>query len=58
MHKETDLPTVRLAVEQNRQRLSMAQETLQQELSKKFSQTTLKRFLKKTIADTDAYESE
>ena len=58
LHKETDLPTVRLAVEQNRQRLSMAQETLQQELSKKFSQTTLKRFLKKTIADTDAYESE
>lgn len=55
LHKETDLLAVRLAVQANRQRLSLAQEALQHELGKQFSPSTLKRFLKKTVADTSEY---
>lgn len=58
LKKETDLPAVRLAVQANRQRLSHAQEALQEELGKQFSRMTLKRFLKKTVADSAAYGGE
>ena len=56
LRSESDLSTVRRVVQENRQRLSMAQEALQSELDKQFSKATLKRFLKKTVADTAAYE--
>jgi transposase len=56
LHKETDLPAVRRAVQANRQRLRLAQEALQTELGKQFSPSTLKRFLKKTVADSSEYE--
>ena len=58
LQKETDLQAVRLAVQANRQRLSLAQEALQEKLDKKFSRITLKRFLKKTVADSNAYVGE
>ena len=56
LQKETDLPAVRAAVAANRQRLNLAQDALQTELGKQFSTMTLKRFLKKTVADSSAYE--
>ncbi len=56
LQEETDLPAVRLAVQANRQRLRLAQDALQEELGKQFSTATLKRFLKKTVADTIAYD--
>ena len=62
LQNETDLCAVRLAVQANAeqslrgivlwQRLRLAQNKLQEELGKQFSRSTLKRFLKKTIADT------
>lgn len=58
LQKETDLLPIRAAVQANRQRLSLAQEALQTELGKSFSPLTLKRFLKKTVADTNEYEGE
>lgn len=58
LQAETDLPAVRLAVQANRQRLGLAQEALQEELGKQFCRNTLKRFLKKTVADTDEYSDE
>lgn len=56
LDEEKDLSAVRAVVQANRQRLSVAQEALQAKLGKSFSPLTLKRFLKKTVADT--YESE
>ncbi len=56
LHEETDLPAVRRAVQATRQRLRLAQEALQTELGKQFSPSTLKRFLKKTVADSSEYE--
>ncbi len=50
LQQETDLPAVRLAVQKNRQRVSLAKAELIQELGKEFSTLTLKRFLKKTAA--------
>jgi len=58
LDQQSDLPAVRLAVAANRQRLRVAQEALQAELGKEFSRTTLKRFLKKTVADTNEYDGE
>ena len=62
LQNDTDLCAVRLAVQANAeqslrgivlwQRLSLAQDKLQEELGKQFSRTTLKRFLKKIVADT------
>ncbi len=52
LRQETDLAAVRLAVQNNRQRVSLARAELQQELGKQFSVLTLKRFLKKTVAAT------
>jgi transposase len=56
LRKETDLQAVRVAVAANRQRLCLAQDALQAELGKQFSTMTLKRFLKKTVADTSEYD--
>jgi len=52
LSSEQDLPVVRRVVQENRQRLRLAQERLQAELGKEFSTTTLKRFLKSITADT------
>ena len=48
----TDLEAVRAAVVRSRQRISLAKTELEAELQKPFSTATLKRFLKKTIAET------
>ncbi len=58
LQKEADLVRVRAAVAANRQRLRLAQDALQAELGKEFSTMTLKRFLKKTVADTNEYDAE
>jgi len=54
--KDEDLPTVQEKVKQARQRLSLAKAELEQTLEKPFSVTTLKRFLKKTVAAANALE--
>lgn len=54
----TDLSRVRAAVERSRQRISLARTELEAELEKPFSTTTLKRFLKKTIAASNALEND
>ncbi len=54
----TDLGAVRTAVERSRQRISLARTELETELQKPFSVTTLKRFLKKTIAASNELESD
>lgn len=56
LDSEQDLPAVRRAVQANRQRLSLAQQALQDELGKEFSTLTLKRFLKNIVADTSDFE--
>lgn len=53
---EKDAEKVRKAVEQERQRLSQAKHLLETELDKEFSLKTLKRFLKKTTAATNAFD--
>jgi len=53
-----DLPAVRQAVAANRQRLSLAQAQLQDQLGKEFSTMTLKRFLKNIVADTNVSAAE
>jgi transposase len=50
LRQETDLAAVRLAVQNSRQRVSLARAELERELGKEFSTLTLKRFLKKTAA--------
>lgn len=56
LHPGTDLAAVRRAVQDSRQRLSLAKAELEHELGKEFSQLTLRRFLKKTVDATNAYE--
>jgi transposase len=56
LNKETDLAAVRLAVQGSRQRISLAKAELQQQLGKEFSAQTLKKFLKKTVAVTSAFD--
>ncbi len=54
-----DLTAVKEAVKKSRQRISQAKAELEAELGRgKFSQSTLKRFLKKTLAATNALEDE
>ncbi len=53
-----DLAVVRTAVTENRQRISRAKAELELSLGKQFSHTTLKRYLKKTIAASNALEGE
>ena len=54
----TDLGAVRAAVQRSRQRIDLAKAELEAELQKPFSTTTLKRFLKKTIAASNELESD
>jgi transposase len=54
----TDLSRVRAAVQRSRQRIGLARAELEAELEKPFSVTTLRRFLKKTIAATNELESD
>ncbi len=54
----TDLSRVRTAVARSRQRISLAKAELEAELEKPFSVTTLKRFLKKTIAASNELGSD
>lgn len=49
---KSDKEKVRKVVEKERQRLKQAKLILEQDLEKKFSLKTLKRFLKKVAADT------
>ena len=54
LETERDIVQVRRAVIQERQRLGQAKLLLEQQLGKKFSLKTLKRFLKKLSAATNA----
>lgn len=56
LEKDSDLEAVRRAVQKNRQKVSLARAELEKELGKEFSTLTLKRFLKKTVAATNACE--
>jgi transposase len=49
----TDLEQVKAAVKQSRQRISQARAELETSLGKAFSHSSLKRFLKKTLAATN-----
>ena len=51
-----DYAAVRRAVQKNRQRIGLAKEELEKELGKAFSQITLRRFLKKTIVASSAFD--
>jgi len=52
-----DLERVKEAVKQSRQRISLARAELETSLGKEFSQSSLKRFLKKTLAATNELEN-
>ena len=56
LNAQTDLAAVRRAVAGSRQRLSLAKAELERELGKEFSSLTLRRFLKKTVAATNAFD--
>jgi len=49
LQAETDLAAVRRAVQSSRQKISLAEAEIEQELGKEFSQLTLRRFLKKRL---------
>lgn len=51
-----DLEQVKTAVSQSRQRISIARAELEESLGKEFSPSSLKRFLKKTLAATNELE--
>jgi len=55
--KAEDLEQVKAAVTESRQRISQAQAELETSLGKKFSHSTLKRYLKKTLAAINELES-
>ena len=52
--QEDDLESVRAAVAEHRQRLSVARAELEQTLNKSFCAMTLRRFVKKTVASINA----
>lgn len=54
LDEQTDADMVKSVVRQERQRLKVAKELLEQELGKDFSLLTLKRFLKNLSADGNA----
>ncbi len=56
--QSADLAVVREAVTENRQRIRQAKAELEKSLAKQFSTTTLKRYLKKTIAASNALEGD
>lgn len=51
-----DLEQVKEAVKESRQRISVARAELEKSLGKEFSNSSLKRFLKKTVDATNALE--
>jgi transposase len=53
LRADSDLAIVRLCVQKHRQKVSLAKAELESELGKEFGVLTLKRFLKKTVADTN-----
>jgi transposase len=55
--QEGDLESVKVAVAEHRQRLSLAKAELEQNLNKSFSQMTLRRFVKKTVASINECEN-
>ena len=58
LRTKEDLERVREKVSEHRQRIGLAKEELEKELGKEFSEKTLRRFLKKTVADINEYESD
>lgn len=52
-----DSEAVRLSVAEHRQRVSVAQAELEESLGRKFSEKTLRRFLKNCVASINASES-
>jgi transposase len=54
LQADSDLEVVRLCVQKHRQKVSLARAELEAGLGKEFGILTLKRFLKKTVADTCA----
>ena len=54
---QTDLERIRQTVRGNRQRLRLAKADLEEALGKKFSDKTLRRFLKNTLRAINASES-
>lgn len=57
LQAETDLEPIRQAVRGNRQRLRVAKADLEEALGKKFSDKTLRRFLKDTLPAINASEN-
>ena len=57
LNPETDIESVRLSVSEHRQRLSQAKAALEESLQKRFSEKTLRRFLKNLAADINESES-
>ena len=53
-----DLEQVKVAVKQSRQRISVARAELKETLGKEFSSSSLKRYLKKTLAAINELESD
>lgn len=51
-----DLEQIKVAVKQSRQKISVARSELEASLGKEFSHSSLKRFLKKTLAATNGLE--
>lgn len=51
-----DLELIKEKVAGHRQRIGLVKQELEQELGKEFSEKTLRRFLKKTVADINEYE--
>ncbi len=56
LNKDTDLAAIRRAVQGCRQRINFAKAELEQELGKEFSTQTLKKFLKKTVVASSAFD--
>ena len=52
-----DLEQVKEAVRQSRQKISVARQELEETLGKEFSNSSLKRYLKKTLAATNELEN-
>jgi hypothetical protein len=53
-----DLEQVKRAVKQSRQKISVARAELAMSLGKEFSHSSLKRYLKKTLAATNELEKD
>lgn len=54
---ESDWPAVRRSVSEHRQRLSQVKAELEESLQKRFSEKTLRRFLKNLVVDINESES-